>query len=295
MAPRVIYSRTFALPQPRFATRSFLIPVIMTVFLCSACTSTRVPSVSANMVGGGVLVGSSGPTLDYNGERVSTIKAGGIDQGILIAGSGNRAVWIPGGQNQGPQPGYTDARELKLKIRELAEQLIASVDASMYGGVAVPVSFVNMDNMDETSSFGRFLAEQLYYEFNQRGFPVREYKGRGNTIVQKSDQGEFYLSRQNKNISVGKGGLVVAGTYYSDSDSIFVNARIIRPSDGMVLRTGQLVLNNTGVTRRMLARSGKGGGKNGGAVASMGIRDLNAPVETKPANASPFDQGEDIH
>ena len=44
------------------------------------------------------------------------------------------------------------------------------------------------------------------------------------------------------------------GTYYRDVDAVFVNARMIRPSDGLVLRTAQLVLPMNVLVRRMSAR-----------------------------------------
>lgn len=264
--------------------------ILILAVLLSGCAGSHTSPLSGDMTGGSAIVGSGGPDMDYGGRTVSTIRAERVDQGILLPGNGQKAVWIPGGDPQGMPPGYADAREIKLKVRELAEQLVSCVEESgLRGTVALPVSFVNMDNLEETSSFGRYIAEQMFHEFNQRGFPVREYRNRGNTIAQRNDQGEFYLDRPTRNVAVGKNGLIVAGTYYSDQESIFVNARIIRPSDGMVLRTGQLVLQNTGVTRRMLARSG-----NSAARAAMGIKDLNAPKAPAIAQ-TPFDLGEDIH
>ncbi|MDE7371849.1 MAG: hypothetical protein K2N07_08960, partial [Desulfovibrio sp.] len=48
-----------------------------------------------------------------------------------------------------------------------------------------------------------------------------------------------------------KWAALVVGTYYVDKDATFVNVRLVRASDGLVLRTGELVLVNTPVVLRM--------------------------------------------
>ena len=56
----------------------------------------------------------------------------------------------------------------------------------------------------------------------------------------------------NVSIPVGqKWAALIVGTYYVDKDATFVNARLVRATDGLVLRTGQLVLPNTGIVQRM--------------------------------------------
>ena len=154
--------------------------------------------------------------------------------------------------------------------------------------MALPVSFVNLDNFNESSSFGRYIAEQLFYEFNQRGFPIKEYRVPGNISV-RENEGEFFLSRALGDICVpAHGSVVVAGTYYSDPQAVFVNARLLRPSDGRVLRTANLVLQSNGLTKRMLSNS---------AVqlqaGEMRIRDFKET--TAPSALSPIDTGSDIH
>lgn len=82
-------------------------------------------------------------------------------------------------------PGYTDAVELKLKSRELAEQMLATMpNDAIQGFVAMPTAFVNQNNTSQSSPMGRLMAESLFYEFNQRGFPTREYRLNGAINVQ---------------------------------------------------------------------------------------------------------------
>ena len=219
------------------------------------------------------------------GKPVSVREALGNDAGFVVPDTGGGLIWMPAPAKPA-SPGYADARELRLKIRELASQLIANMPSSMRGTIALPTSFVNQEDFSQSSALGRFITEQFYYECNQRNFPVREY--RMATGVSIGEDGEFLLSRSPKNISTSTAGVVfVVGTYFVDRQAVFVNARLLR-GDGTILRTGQIILPNSSMTRRMLA----GGGKKlqGG---SLPIRDFK--TTTQPTNLTPFDQGEDVH
>ena len=149
-------------------------------------------------------------------------------------------------------PGYTDAVELKLKSRELAEQMLATMpNDAIQGFVAMPTAFVNQNNTSQSSPMGRLMAESLFYEFNQRGFPTREYRLNGAINVQ-GGRDDLALAANQMVSTVGqKWAALVVGTYYVDKDATFINARLVRASDGLVMRTGQLVLVNTPILQRM--------------------------------------------
>jgi hypothetical protein len=119
------------------------------------------------------------------------------------------------------------------------------------GFVALPTSFVDQNDFNSSSPLGRYLTEGLTYEFNQRGFPVREYRTDG-SITMNEGMGETALARKGKIATAkGKGNALLIGTYHQDPDVIFVNARLVRSSDGIVLRTGQIMLAPNAVTLRM--------------------------------------------
>lgn len=213
------------------------------------------------------------------------------------------------------QPGYVAARELRLKARELAEQLVANIqDCSLQGTVALPVSFVNLNDFNETSSFGRLMAEQMFFELNQRGYPVREYRTNG-SIQPSPRAGEFTLSRElgRENARNGK-AVIVLGTYSQTDSAVFVNARLVRPRDGRVLRTASMVLdaNNTVVallgdkSRNSFPITSSGGGSRGSRSRGskgcaggygVGIRDYKQTTSppAPPRNLTPFDYGQDVH
>ena len=177
------------------------------------------------------------------------------------------ALLIPlgacGAKNSTPpeQPGYVDAVELKLKCRELADQMLATVpNDALRGFVAMPTSFVNENNTNQSSPLGRLMAESMFYEFNQRGFPTREYRLTGNIAVVGGKNDLALAANQIVPTKGQKWAALLVGTYYVDKDATFVNVRLVRASDGLVLRTGQLVLANTPVVARMGSDDGAGAG-----------------------------------
>ena len=162
---------------------------------------------------------------------------------------------LPACSKSGPSalsPGYTDAVELKLKSRELADQMLATMpNDAIQGFVAMPTAFVDQNNTSHSSPMGRLMAESLFYEFNQRGFPTREYRLNGAISVQGGRDDLALAANQVVSTNGQKWAAVLVGTYYVDQDATFVNARLVRASDGLVMRTGQLVLVNTPIVERM--------------------------------------------
>lgn len=149
-------------------------------------------------------------------------------------------------------PSYVDAVEVKLKCRELADQMLATTpNDALQGFVAMPASFVDQNNTSLSSPLGRLIAESLFYEFNQRGFPTREYRLTGRISVQGGRDDLALAANQIVPTKGQKWAALVVGTYYVDKDATFVNARLVRASDGLVLRAGQLVLVNTPIVARM--------------------------------------------
>ncbi|MCR5813991.1 MAG: hypothetical protein K6G15_05830 [Desulfovibrio sp.] len=148
-------------------------------------------------------------------------------------------------------PRYIDAVEIKLKCRELADQLLATMpNQALDGVVAMPTSFVDQNNTERSSQLGRLIAETLFYEFNQRGFPTREYRLTGNITV-RGARDNLVLIPSASIRSNQSWASILLGTYLVDRDATFINARLVRGKDGLVQRTGQLVLVNTPIIQRL--------------------------------------------
>lgn len=207
---------------------------------------------------GAPLVAKESGEANVNGQTMPLSTVVTHDNGFMVPDNQGGMFWSKGVPRPQADPNYMEARELKLKVRELVDQLLATVpNDALMGYIALPTSFVNQDDFDESSSLGRYIAEQLFYEFNQRGFPVREYRLPG-TLRPREGEGEFLLSRNVGVLPAREGWAVfVAGTYYRDKYSVFINARLIRAADGLVLRTAELVMPANGLLGRMLANTGR--------------------------------------
>jgi hypothetical protein len=182
-----------------------------------------------------------------------------VDSGLLVPHRARDTLFVPGISSYKPKAAVEEAHELRLKARELAAQLLETRDTAedLAGLIALPISFVNLDDFTDITGFGRYLGEAMFFEFDQRGVPTQEYRLPGN-ITMKEGLGEMALSRALRPISVKNNWVaLMVGTYHHDSAAVFVNARLIRASDGIVLRTAQTILPMNNLIARMTTRPPK--------------------------------------
>ncbi len=103
-------------------------------------------------------------------------------------------------------------------------------------------TFVDINNLETSSGLGRVIGDQIGSRFAQQDFTVIEIKMRNNIFV-KEGSGEFALSRSVKELSQShNAAAVIAGTYAVGRQSVFVNARLIRATDNLVLASYDYVL-----------------------------------------------------
>ena len=97
-------------------------------------------------------------------------------------------------------------------------------------------SFVDVNNLNSSSTFGRIMAEQVGSRLAQKGYKVIEMKLRQHSIFVEEGKGEFLLSRDLKNISLNhNASVVVVGTYAFTNGRIYVSTRFVNPSNGVIL------------------------------------------------------------
>lgn len=97
-------------------------------------------------------------------------------------------------------------------------------------------SFVDINDLTASSTFGRIMAEQVGSRFAQKGYKVIEMKLRQNSVFVEQGKGEFLLSRDLKNISLNHdASAVVVGTYARSRDKIYVSTRIVNPQNSIIL------------------------------------------------------------
>jgi TolB-like protein len=197
----------------------------------------------------------------------------------LLAGAGPRAAGasqppfppapaVPGIDSQPLTVKGEQVRVLTTAIERLAVDLAASYRDGDFPhdplaeGVVVS-SFVELKNLARTSSFGRYLAEQLMGELQRQGHRVVELRKTVQIQVQER-RGEFGLSRNAAEIpeAVASGALLT-GTYTITDDHVLVNARIIDHRSAALLASATAIFPRDTLTRLLLADrvTAGGGGK----------------------------------
>ncbi|MEG2005091.1 MAG: FlgO family outer membrane protein, partial [Bilophila sp.] len=229
----------------RLLRPALLLCAVVGASLIGGCTSYRTSEQPPDM---------DSTAVEYSGSGLGVVKSENVDSGFFVPDGRGRMLWNQGSPRQAPNPATAEAQELRLKVRELAAQLLETrTNEGLAGLVALPTSFVNLNNFAETTPFGRYISEAMFYEFNQRGVSVREYRLDG-SIRMLEGSGEFALTRNLPSLATTQTwGAVLVGTYLREQNGLFVNARLVRPSDGMVLRTAQLVLGTNAMLSRMTA------------------------------------------
>ena len=160
-------------------------------------------------------------------------------------------------RKQSPKEAYLDAHELRLKARELTSQLLESwVPANIKGMVAYITTFTPQSDLRAETEFGQYLRNAFMYEFNQRGFAVRDFSAR-NLIINKDGYAYGISDGAYKTSVLNSKAALVTGTFYRDEEYLFINIRLIRGSDGMVLRSAQTILPVTPLVSRMTKQKPK--------------------------------------
>jgi TolB-like protein len=115
-------------------------------------------------------------------------------------------------------------------------------------------SFVNIDALDDSSTFGRVVAEQFASRFKQRNYATIEMKLRTNVFIREGT-GELLLSREMAEISdKHRAQAVVVGTYAVASKKVYITARVVNVSDGRVLSSYDYDIPITGDVFKMLLK-----------------------------------------
>lgn len=127
-----------------------------------------------------------------------------------------------------------------------------SIDPKVSDNTLILVSTIqNIDAINQSSTFGRVLSEQMSSRLVQLGVPVNELKMRGSLYV--GSQGEQILSREIREVSkTQKADLIIAGTYAIAGKVVYVNVKLIRPDDSRILSAYDFSIPLTPNIRTML-------------------------------------------
>lgn len=144
----------------------------------------------------------------------------------------------------------------RFKTSYLAQQIDHYYRGTDPGPIGV-TSFVNLDNLYASSSFGRFCAEQLISELSMLGYEVVELR-QSDSIQFLNSEGEFRLSREVDKVRphVDLGGILV-GTYTVSPVRVYLNLRLLDPNQSLVLAAASAELGKTKEIEKLLR--GRGG------------------------------------
>ena len=156
--------------------------------------------------------------------------------------------------------GVNEAEAFKAAIQQMATTLFTHVadpdpgSGDLADGIAVS-SFVDLKKLTRTSSFGRYLAEQLMTEFQQQGYRVVEIRKSTSIIIQEK-RGEYGLSRDTAEINPNVAArTLITGTYTLAGDHILVNAKVLDNKSAVLLSSATMVFPRTKLTNLLLADS----------------------------------------
>lgn len=149
---------------------------------------------------------------------------------------------------------YANQSVGRFKTTYLADQIHAYFRGHINGPIAV-TTFVSIDDLYQTSTFGRMLGEQLLSELAMQGYNVVEMR-LSDALQIMQNGGELGLSRETKTLKNNFNvSALVVGTYVASPNRVYVNARIVDPSTSMIISAGSVEMEKTEEITRLL-RSG---------------------------------------
>lgn len=151
-----------------------------------------------------------------------------------------------------------EAAVLRAEIQGLADELfrnLANADAETGapGKSILVCTFVDLKKLTRTSSLGRYVAEQLMSEMQQRQYEVVEIR-KSQAVMLQEKRGEFGLSRNPAEVSqTVAAGAMLTGTYIPNKDSIVINARIIDNRSARLLSSATAIIPRNQLAEQLLA------------------------------------------
>jgi TolB-like protein len=131
------------------------------------------------------------------------------------------------------------SRNLLRTSQQAADRLAKNIEQPLVPGEGsiLVASFVNVDDMNDSSSFGRIASEQIASALAREPhmFPVVEVRLRENIFL-KEQAGEFLLSREAMDVSKKHDAqALLVGTYAVGHESVYISARLVNPVSNQIV------------------------------------------------------------
>lgn len=122
-----------------------------------------------------------------------------------------------------------------------AEKLLLDAKLPLESAV-IMATVVNIDDIENSSTLGRLISEQISARFIQAKMNVIEMKFRENVYI-KQNTGELMLTREISKIAkTHSANAIIVGTYAVANSAVYVNIKIINPSTNVAIAATDYVL-----------------------------------------------------
>ncbi|MCL2830700.1 MAG: FlgO family outer membrane protein [Betaproteobacteria bacterium] len=143
---------------------------------------------------------------------------------------------------------YNAVDELMQRFRAV---LATSNHGIGTGGPFIVATLVNIDKLDQSSTLGRVISEQVNSRLVQLGYGAVELKI-SNSVFMKRNEGEFMLTREIQDIaSAHNAQAVIVGTYAESADFVYVSLKVVNPANSNILAAHDYALPIDRQIRRM--------------------------------------------
>lgn len=155
-----------------------------------------------------------------------------------------------------PYYGSTSSNAFVAANYRAADALLLQLNGKLLADKPlIMATIVNIDALEQTSTLGRLVSEQISTRLAQGGLKMLEMKLR-NSVYLKRNQGELMLTREIGEVANSHNAqAIVVGSYAESSDSVFINIKVIQPNTNFVLAGQDFVLAKETIVRSMLQRN----------------------------------------
>ncbi len=154
------------------------------------------------------------------------------------------------------------AEIFERKIMLLSSQLTSNLkeyDPEMKS--LVVTTFVDMDDLSQTSRFGRYASERLVHEMHRAGYRVFEIRQSKNIEILE-EKGEFHITRKSAELlNRYRSDAVIVGTYTCVNGELTLHARMLERDTSRVVSVAALSfhMNEDPYTEELLGTGRKPG------------------------------------
>jgi len=144
--------------------------------------------------------------------------------------------------------------DLSGEIDAAAKRLVSANPALASHSPMIAATFVDIDNLRTSSTFGRISSELFASALSRAGIRTREVKMRESLFIEQR-LGELILSREVKRLrDAFDANSILMGTYAEGDGRVLLSVRVVRTRDAVVLATADLDLPIDSNLRSMLGQ-----------------------------------------